>query len=516
MKTRLAALLCLALPLALFADEAPLVDSSAIAPEGPRYTAEQLDQLVGPIALYPDALIALILPASTLPGDVTLAARYIKNDGDPADAAGRSWDESVKSLVRYGEVVSWMDENLEWTKQLGEAFRLQPAEVMDAIQRMRAKARASGALVDTPQQQVIVDSNVISLVPTQPDVIYVPYYDPAVVYGPPGYYGAPAGYYGSSPFVTFSAGFVAGAWLAFDCDWHRRTVWTADRHWAARRDHDWRHPVFPGQAGYVADPGRHQWRPSSFPSHTARYVAPIVARPTPISQFQRPPVNHDYSSNRHNVPPDRYAHDDRSSGANPPPAVGGGSNPPPSTLRASRTGVPISTTPAPRPRIDPTYTGVVSGPPTPASATAPAPAPTPATTGASERRIENGRNRYGDRSDRSSSAPAPSPTPGQSTSAPAPARIHPNYNSGAVSGPPAPASAAPVPASVRTYVPPAATRSAPAPAPAPAAPAPTYSRGGATPAPAAPATQPATTPARSSSDDHGRGSRSDNEQKKQN
>lgn len=284
MKIRLIALLGLVFPLALRADlpVAPAAPTVPEATDSTRLTAGQLEQLLGPIALYPDALIALILPAATAPTDVVLAARYLKDDGDPAEVASRSWDESVKSLVHYAEVVKWMDDNLSWTKQVGEAFRDQPAEVMQAIQRLRAKARAAGTLTDSPQQQVVMDRDVISIIPAQPNTIYVPYYDPMIVYAPPPeYYG-----YGSTSFITFSAPFAVGAWLRFDCDWRQRTVWTVDHHWAARDHHDWRHPVFPGQAGYVNDPNRHPWHPSSYaPRYPVAntFRRDDIARPAPIN-----------------------------------------------------------------------------------------------------------------------------------------------------------------------------------------------------------------------------------------
>ncbi|HET7238297.1 MAG TPA: DUF3300 domain-containing protein, partial [Terrimicrobiaceae bacterium] len=106
--------------------------SAPVSPSQPAvqpFTQEELKQLLGPIALYPDALIALILPASTVPSDVVLAARYVTGKGDPAQVGGQPWDESVKSLVRYPDVVRWMDENLAWTTQVGEAFLEQPADV---------------------------------------------------------------------------------------------------------------------------------------------------------------------------------------------------------------------------------------------------------------------------------------------------------------------------------------------------------------------------------------------------
>lgn len=188
-------------------------------------TQDDLKEMVGPIALYPDALIALILPASTVPSDVVLGARFVDSKGDPSQAGNQPWDESVKSLVYYPDVLSWMNENLEWTASLGEAFMDQPADVMNAIQSLRATARASGALADTPQQRVVVQQEAqqetIRIIPADPEVIYVPQYDPEVVFVndySPGY----------SPFITFGVGFAVGSWLNYDCDWGRRYVYRGD------------------------------------------------------------------------------------------------------------------------------------------------------------------------------------------------------------------------------------------------------------------------------------------------
>jgi len=115
-------------------------------PALPLFTAEELEQLLGPIALYPDALIALILPATTAPSDLVLAARYLQAQGNAEQIDYQPWDDSVKALARYPTVVAWMDQNLAWTKQVGEAFASQPADVMNAVQRLRTQARAAGTL----------------------------------------------------------------------------------------------------------------------------------------------------------------------------------------------------------------------------------------------------------------------------------------------------------------------------------------------------------------------------------
>ncbi len=271
MKTRL----MLFLGLGLITGTAPLPAQQPAPAVEARFTADQLDDLLGPIALYPDALIALILPAATMPSDIVLAARYLQGGGDPARVEDQSWDDSVEALAHYPDVIQWMDQNLAWTKQLGEVFAAQPVDVMQAIQRLRARARESGALADTPQQQVVMEGADISIVPAQPDVIYVPRYDPEVVY-----YAQRPGYY-PGPFLTFGVGFSTGLWLSNDVDWGQRRIWVVDRHdqrYDGRDHRDWRHPVFPGQPGYVSNPYRTPWHP---PSNVSALRPPVVRRGPP-------------------------------------------------------------------------------------------------------------------------------------------------------------------------------------------------------------------------------------------
>ncbi len=214
--------------------QAPPPEPPQAAVEGTpqKLAPEALNELLAPIALYPDALIALILPASTVPADLVLAARYIASNGDPAQIADQPWDDSVKSLVRYPDVLKWMDQNLEWTTALGDAFLDQPADVMNSIQALRAEAIAAGNLTDTPQQRVVREKTCVRIVPAEPEVIYVPQYDPEVVYVQP--YSEDVG-----PLLTFSAGFAVGSWLNYDCDWDRRGIyvgqwrpgWNQNRNW---------------------------------------------------------------------------------------------------------------------------------------------------------------------------------------------------------------------------------------------------------------------------------------------
>ena len=185
----------------------------AVPPPTPDYQPlppAQLDQLLGPIALYPDPLIAEILPASTLPTQIVLANRYVTGGGDPNQIDQQPWDASVQALARYPTVLKWMDDNLNWTVQVGQAFLNQQPDVMNSIQRLRATASKLGNLQSTPQQQVITDGSDIEIVPVDPQVIYVPVYQPDQVY-----YDEPS----DSPFITFGIGWPFGFWMDNDCNW---------------------------------------------------------------------------------------------------------------------------------------------------------------------------------------------------------------------------------------------------------------------------------------------------------
>lgn len=265
---------------------------------GATYSPEQLDQLLGPIALYPDPLVAVVLPASTVPADITAAANYLAANGAAGGIDAQPWDPSVKALTHYPDVVKWMNDNLDWTQALGAAFAQQPADVMKSIQQLRAQARAGGTLVDTPQQQVDLVGDNIRIVPAQPNTIYVPEYDPAVVYE------APAGYDG--PLVTFGVGFPVGAWLGYECDWDDFGIWVGpwSPGWAYRRE--WQHPGFGGNSwrAWRPDPNRSRevvrnfYRPEGRlpnPGIIAGYRGP-VRRPgeAPQPMVSRAPSRPDY------------------------------------------------------------------------------------------------------------------------------------------------------------------------------------------------------------------------------
>src|SRR5580658_6259839 len=145
-------------------------------PGGPLLAPSQLDQLVGPIALYPDPLLAELLPAATFPSEIVMANRYVSQNGDPNQIATQGWDPGVQALCHYPNILKWMDDNLAWTTQLGQAFENQQADVMDSVQRLRAQAQSLGNLPSTPQESVTEDDGAIAIEPTDPDQMYVPSY----------------------------------------------------------------------------------------------------------------------------------------------------------------------------------------------------------------------------------------------------------------------------------------------------------------------------------------------------
>src|SRR3954469_10536085 len=155
--------------------------------------SEELDALVAPIALYPDALLSLVLMASTYPLEVVQAERWTKENNGlkgeklKAEVDKQAWDDSVKSLVATPDALSMMSTKLDWTQKLGDAVLAQQPDVMDAIQRLRTKADANKKLASTKEQKVtkkqVQGKQVIIIEPTEPNTIYVPYYNPSVVYG---------------------------------------------------------------------------------------------------------------------------------------------------------------------------------------------------------------------------------------------------------------------------------------------------------------------------------------------
>ena len=252
----MAALLCL-LPLGA------LAQTPAAAPSQALLKPAELDQLVAPIALYPDPLLSEVLIASTYPLEVVQADRWAKSNSSlkgealTAALAKQGWDDSVKALAQVPNVLTMMADQLDWTQKLGDAVLAQQPELMDAIQRLRGRAQANGKLQSTKEQTVTVKSaapaqggggqaqegqapaQYIVIEPTSPTEMYVPYYDPAVVYGAwpypdysPYYFPPPPGYYAGGAIaagIAFGSAVAIGHAIWGNCDWGRRNINVANR-----------------------------------------------------------------------------------------------------------------------------------------------------------------------------------------------------------------------------------------------------------------------------------------------
>jgi hypothetical protein len=202
--------------------------SSSYTGQGAPLSEQELNSLVSPIALYPDALVAQILSASTFPDQVAYANNWLQQNRALNGSAlmqavnGQSWDPSVKALTQFPSVLNNMAQNLAWTSQLGEAYHNQPSDVMSAVQTLRAQAKAAGNLKSTPQQTVTTQSQagqqIIVIQPANPQVVYVPQYNPTVVYGTP--YTAPGystGALVATGLLSFGAGIAVGAMMSGGC-----------------------------------------------------------------------------------------------------------------------------------------------------------------------------------------------------------------------------------------------------------------------------------------------------------
>ena len=211
---------------------APAPTNAAAPPSAaPQPSQSDLEKLVAPIALYPDPLLATLLPASAYPLDIVKAARFLKDTNNIPKIDSQPWDPNVKALARFPDVLNKMNEDIDWTSDLGDAFVNNQKGVMTAIQAMRNKAHDVGNLKTTPQQvvsvtndvvqqtvnnQVVVVTNtIVQIQPANPSVVYVPSYSPAVVYAAP----APGAYVAASA-MTFGVGMMWGAAVANSCNWH--------------------------------------------------------------------------------------------------------------------------------------------------------------------------------------------------------------------------------------------------------------------------------------------------------
>ncbi len=242
---------------------AQTTDGKQPEPEQTLLKPEQLDALVAPIALYPDELLANVLAASTYPLEAVQADRWVKANknlkGDALKAAvdKQAWDDSVKALAGTPDVLAMMSDKIDWTKNLGDAVLAQQADVMDAVQRLRAKAQARNKLVTNKQQKVSVQQQenreVIVIEQAQSDTVYVPYYDPATVYGdwpyaeyPPYYFGYPS-YIGAGVVaagLAFGAGWAIGRWGNYwggGFNWGNRNLYVNHYNRTTNIGNSWQH-----------------------------------------------------------------------------------------------------------------------------------------------------------------------------------------------------------------------------------------------------------------------------------
>ena len=266
------------------------------------FSRAEIDQMLAPVALYPDPLLSQLLMAASFPQEVVEAARWSRaHPGVEGDAAVRmvqdfEWDPSVKSLVAFPQVLTRMNENLEWTQKLGEAFIVQEPVVMEAVQDLRRRAQASGQLASDERQRIVEQPGAIAIEPANPEYVYVPYYDPRTVYGTwwwagyPPFYWAPwpgyvrgyyPGYWWGAP-IGLSVGFFFGGF-----DWHRRYAYVN------RVDNYYVRPTWANRYSSYS-PGRWQrnyWQRSGTSGTYSRYSDPVnrsqVQSPSPLRDSRR-------------------------------------------------------------------------------------------------------------------------------------------------------------------------------------------------------------------------------------
>jgi hypothetical protein len=205
-------------------------DTGAPPPSAPpQRSAAELEKLAAPIALHPDPLISIILPASVYPLEIVQASRFVKDTNNIPKIDEQSWDDNVKAVAKFPSMIQKMNDELTWTTELGQAFVDQQKELMDTIQVLRGKAQNAGVLKTTPQQVIVVTNTVtqktietqvvyvtntvVQIQPSNPEVVYVPTYPPTIYAPPPVSTGPP-------PILTFAAGVAVGAIIANNCDWN--------------------------------------------------------------------------------------------------------------------------------------------------------------------------------------------------------------------------------------------------------------------------------------------------------
>jgi hypothetical protein len=188
-----------------------------------RYSRQQLENLLAPVALYPDPLLAQVLVAATFDEDVEEASSFVRRYRDPNAVDDQPWDVSVKAVAHYPSVIHMMADKIDWTVALGQAYVEQPQDVMDAVQFLRRQAQKAGNLASNDYHRVVVEREYVQIVPYRPNVIFVPVYEPEIVFFRP------------AAVITFGVAFPIGVWLIHDFDWHGHRVyyhgWRGNRPW---------------------------------------------------------------------------------------------------------------------------------------------------------------------------------------------------------------------------------------------------------------------------------------------
>ena len=319
------------------------------APRNAAATQPELDQMLAPIALYPDSLLSQIFMASTYPLEVVEAARWSRaNPGLKGEEAVKAveqkdWDASVKSLAAFPQVLAMMDQQLEWTARLGDVFIAQEPQVMETVQNLRQKAYAAGNLRSTEQAYVYREGDALAIAPASPEVVYVPYYDPRVAYGSwwwpayppvtwapwPGYYAYP----GYAPGFAWGVGIIVGAGFFFStCNWRQRNVTivnvSVNRQVAVNRPA----PVRNAPVAWQHDPAHRRGVPYHIGSVQQRFGRTALASQRRDFRWQGPlaPATRNSSLNR----PEMHGIDSR------PNAPGMGARPNPRRPDDARTGRP--------------------------------------------------------------------------------------------------------------------------------------------------------------------------------
>ncbi len=301
----------------LFAQDQP---APAPPPPGQALTPDQLNNLVAPIALYPDPLLSQVLVASTYPLEIVQALQFLQKSPGltgpnlTAAAAEQNWDPSIQALVVFPDVLKRLNDDISWTTNLGNAFLAQQQDVMDAVQRMRQQAEQAGKLASTPQENVVTGNEggqpYVEIEPVDPDVIYVPVYDPAWIWGPSIWYPYPHWFWPPRSVIYGGIGFGFGGGinvgLFFGGGWHGWGGWGWHPGWGGRTivvNNTFIHQYnfntarianVHGTSVWAHDPAHREGVPYSntalndrFRGNVRQNVAPQVNRSAPSGQGER-------------------------------------------------------------------------------------------------------------------------------------------------------------------------------------------------------------------------------------